>query len=805
MSKKLNSKTTSSRKSTKAHAAVSAAAFEALEDRRMFSVVTVDGTNANDVISLVQGPTIVRVLVNGVGRAYIAARVDGLEINGFDGSDRVLAGPNFSKPIVFHGGNGNDSIIPGRGNDRFDGGAGADLMQASVGSDEFLGGPDTDTMDYSSATLALNVTLDDAANDGVAGGAEGDNIHSDVENVNGGFGNDSITGSAANNVLTGGGGTDTLRGMDGDDWLDGGIGGYLPANRNNGNDVLYGGNGSDTLHASDSGDNNLYGEAGNDNLYGYNGDDTLDGGSGRDNCYGGAGQDLIYGGGGNDFLDGQEGQDTVYGNYGPRARFLIDPIILNPIVLGDAAPEAAAPGAPIDSMITPLPIIDRDIIVNPLPPIDVLPIQPIDYVLPPREFTPVLPKPDLRLVDPILVDRIIVTLPETDDDIVHGGAGEDRVRGDGGNDQVFGDDGDDFCYGDAGNDVVHGGNGEDHVYGGAGDDDLVGDAGDDVLVSIGGGQNDENTGGDGLYSVGLEAEASELDHNDFWSALFEGAAGTHHRVGGFQQVTNGSATQTPSRELNGQNLIDPATKGGLGYQNFSDRPLFGHLGPHRDDIDQGALADCYFLAGLSAVAKTNATRIHESVVDLGDGTYAVQFMRSGNAEFFRVDGDLPAPNGGNPSYQNLGHDDALWAAVMEKAFCYRRSGAGTYASIEYGGADAFDVMGLSHSNVMAGNAIDTLRNIKAALDDHKAVIVGTKNSVPAGCPCVGNHMYSVHSVSLTTVNFLGLEIVTGGTIVVRNPWHVDGGGNNDGVNDGYVTLDASQFFSGFNWGRAAVA
>ena len=160
------------------------------------------------------------------------------------------------------------------------------------------------------------------------------------------------------------------------------------------------------------------------------------------------------------------------------------------------------------------------------------------------------------------------------------------------------------------------------------------------LVSIGGGQNDQNTGGNGLDSVWLDAESTEIDNNGFFDALFEGAAGTHHRVAGFQGVTNGSASQTPSRELNGQNLLDPATKGGVPYSNFSDRPLFGSGGPSKDDIEQGNLADCYFLAGLSAVAKTNALASRRAWWTWATGRTPCS---SSTAErVLRVDGDLPA-------------------------------------------------------------------------------------------------------------------------------------------------------------------
>ena len=42
-----------------------------------------------------------------------------------------------------------------------------------------------------------------------------------------------------------------------------------------------------------------------------------------------------------------------------------------------------------------------------------------------------------------------------------------------------------------------------------------------------------------------------------------------------------------------------------------------------------------------------------------------------------------------------------------------------------------------------------------------------------------------------------------GSITLRNPWGVDGGGNNDGSDDGYVTFTASQFTGYFNGATAS--
>jgi Ca2+-binding RTX toxin-like protein len=801
-------------------AAAAASLFEPLEDRRLFSAaVTVNGTAAADLIRLTQRSHLLTVQVNGATRAYNTLNVSGVKVNGLDGNDTIVANGAFTIPVTLFGGNGDDYLVGGRAGDKLDGGAGNDWLNGGAGADELEGGDGTDTADYSGYYAAVNVSLDDAANDGPA--AEGDNVHSTVENLVGGFGNDTLTGSGAANYIQGAGGTDTIYGLGGDDTLDGGMGGIFPLNRNTGNDQLWGGDGNDTLHASDFGNNSLYGEAGNDKLFGYGGADNLYGASGNDNLYGGANDDQLFGGTGDDYLDGQAGNDKVYGNAGPITFIRpIDGITLNQDLFDLSSTaritdgtsntiqfsEAGAPSPllPIDQIgtvvTTPIvPVLDPTIVVDP--------------TLPPIDTTPRLP-----VIDPIQVDVLHPWLPpvtfvETDNDVVHGGDGNDRLRGDGGNDSVFGDAGDDVCYGDAGNDVVHGNTGDDRLYGGAGDDDLYGDENDDVLVSIGGGQRDSVTGGDGLDSVWCDAESTEIDTNGFWDALFEGAAATHHRVGGFQTLRTSDAsnntisTQTPSRELNGQSLLDPVAGGGT-YADFSDRPLFGTGGPSKDDIDQGGIGDCYYLAGLSATAKVDPLKLKQAVVDLGDGTYAVRFYSGGVEQYYRVDGDLPTYGGSNMVYAGLGHDDNLWTAIMEKVFTFARSNKGTYASIHGGGtAEYANSLNVTGAGVWGSNAIDTLQKIKAELDAHKAVTVVTPNSTPpAGTHAVPWHVYSVESVTLQSINlpFIG-NVVIGGTITLRNPWSTDGGGNDDGANDGYVTFTADQFYGYFVGGYSAQA
>nr|WP_249729050.1 putative Ig domain-containing protein [Acidovorax sp. CCYZU-2555] len=57
-----------------------------------------------------------------------------------------------------------------------------------------------------------------------------------------------------------------------------------------------------------------------------------------------------------------------------------------------------------------------------------------------------------------------------DDDIIHGGGGNDTVGSKGGDDQVYGDAGNDTVFGGAGNDLLSGGSGSDKLNGGTGFD-----------------------------------------------------------------------------------------------------------------------------------------------------------------------------------------------------------------------------------------------------------------------------------------------------------------------------------------------
>jgi uncharacterized delta-60 repeat protein len=328
--------------------------------------LSIIGTAGNDQISLdLLENNRVRVWSNNYLRGYDLAKIKKIAVSAGAGNDTFTA--RIGKPmsiscgdgndIIFSGGSGNridggngndviysgsgnDTLIGGAGNDRLSGGDGNDILDGGTGSDEIAGGNGTDTVDYSTRSRTVYVSLDNVANDGAPDVAENDNVHSDVENIIGGAGNDILRGSSAANVLTGnagndqlfggggndtlrgGSGNDTLKGEDGDDKLDGGTGA----------DDLSGGLGVDLLDYS-SRTNSVFvtldnaandGEAGEkdnarddiENVRGGAGSDILTGSFRANTFWGGGGNDTLRGGGGNDSLFGEAGKNKLYGDDG---------------------------------------------------------------------------------------------------------------------------------------------------------------------------------------------------------------------------------------------------------------------------------------------------------------------------------------------------------------------------------------------------------------------------------------------------------------------------------------------------------
>jgi len=171
-------------------------------------------------------------------------------VEGGPGDDGNLQGGDGNDTVS--GGDGDDATVSGgAGNDVLEGGSGDDRLSGGTGTDDLRGGDGIDLATWfpfdlnTGADLPVTISLDGAANDGLAG--ENDNARADIEDVATGNGADVISGSDVANSITSNGGNDTVDGRGGADRLATGSGNDTLTTRDQTPDVASCGEGTDTL------------------------------------------------------------------------------------------------------------------------------------------------------------------------------------------------------------------------------------------------------------------------------------------------------------------------------------------------------------------------------------------------------------------------------------------------------------------------------------------------------------------------------------------------------------------------------
>jgi hypothetical protein len=349
--------------------------------------------------------------------------------------------------------------------------------------------------------------------------------------------------------------------------------------------------------------------------------------------------------------------------------------------------------------------------------------------------------------------------------------------------------------GGTGNDTLMGGNGNDTLYAGSGRDMLIAGVGNDTLVALGA-MTCTLAGGAGVDS--FWADGGDVVKN---VSATERSLGAVHSVTGMTgTVSSSPSTSSGAGTTSLATLADPSIGlGGVTYQSFSKDPLFSANGPQANDVVQGNLGDCYYLASLAAIARTDPNQIRQDIVQLSDGSYMVRLDTGVSNVYEHIDSLLPASAGGGLVYAQLGQGNSTWVAVMEKAFAVFRNGANSYANIGTGGwmSEAYDAFGLNASNVyFPASASSMATQIQSELNNHDAVTVGT-GTVPSGTPMISDHAYSIDSIITDSSGN-----ITG--IVIRNPWGTVGV-NGYASNNGLVTVTPAQLFGAIEGYTYAVA
>jgi hypothetical protein len=193
-----------------------------------------------------------------------------------------------------------------------------------------------------------------------------------------------------------------------------------------------------------------------------------------------------------------------------------------------------------------------------------------------------------------------------------------------------------------------------------------------------------------------------------------------------------------------------------------------------NDVRQGRLGDCYFLASLAALAKTDPELIKSRVKDNGDGTYTVLFFEGGAVV---VDNTFPTDESGQPVYASPDDKNAegveLWVMLIEKAWAKLKGGYEQIrgSKVRMKSEDAMEAVSGRKTKVVYlsdGNKDTIFQTISAALQKGAAVTAGSRGEKELSAEEWGkarklgvyaNHMYAVVSVD-----------VNKGVINLYNPW-----------------------------------
>ncbi|MGY8705440.1 calcium-binding protein [Bradyrhizobium sp. 18BD] len=278
--------------------------------------LTIFGDTANNGVVISRDKS-GRILINNghvktVGGEPTVDNTSGIDIFGQSGNDTITVNECHGPMPAVHifGGDGNDKITGGSGNDLLFGQAGDDVIKGGGGNDLLFGGAGNDTLDGGSGD---NQLFGEAGNDLMIwnpGG--GSNV------FEGGDGNDTAQVNGSNDPetfsITANGTRVRLDGTGAAPFsLDIGTTENLVLHAGGGDDVITAGNGLASLISL-----TLDGGAGNDTITGGDGNDLLIGGSGNDIVNGGRGNDVAQLGSGDDTFiwNPGDGSDTVEGGSG---------------------------------------------------------------------------------------------------------------------------------------------------------------------------------------------------------------------------------------------------------------------------------------------------------------------------------------------------------------------------------------------------------------------------------------------------------------------------------------------------------
>lgn len=146
-----------------------------------------------------------------------------------------------------------------------------------------------------------------------------------------------------------------------------------------------------------------------------------------------------------------------------------------------------------------------------------------------------------------------------------------------------------------------------------------------------------------------------------------------------------------------------ANRGSLRHKEIKE-PVFPK-DPTPEDVQQGGLGDCYFLAALAGVARDNPARIKTMLNDLDDGTVSVRFfqpkapgpdqLKSFTPQYVVIRKSLLVKTGIFSDTRQFA-SNAIWPALIEKA--YAAWGGHNHNALTSGFKGAYEGVAGGHMN-----------------------------------------------------------------------------------------------------------
>ena len=204
-----------------------------------------------------------------------------------------------------------------------------------------------------------------------------------------------------------------------------------------------------------------------------------------------------------------------------------------------------------------------------------------------------------------------------------------------------------------------------------------------------------------------------------------------------------------------------------------------------NDVKQGALGDCYLIAGMAAVARADPAAIQKLIKDNGDGTFDVTLYLRKSAYgrptpvVTRVDARLASKAPGSPLYAGVGDQEGgkseLWTALIEKTVAQQK---GSYDKISGGNIAKDGFMFAGATELLTGkienyysldrmDEDDALLTIAAALEGKKPVSVDSRNlesDAELTRQATSKNVYWNHAYAPSAVD------IDARTIDLQNPW-----------------------------------